>query len=985
MMDASIPPAQVQAEGAPAPGALAGLIAGFDWSTTPLGPMTAWPDSLKIALGIILRADLPMILLWGRHGVCIYNDAYAVFAGARHPALLGSKVLEGWPEVAALNQRVLESCLAGRSVSLREEHMVLHRNGFAEDVWLDLDYSPVAGADGIPAGVLAIVIETTARVLSEWRQRETETQLALALDAADLGIWSRDLRNNALIWSENCKRMFGLAPDHPVVLQDFLRIIHPADRDHAVASLARACDPAHRTLYDVEYRTVADDGTIRWIAARGRAVFGEDGTALRANGTMLDITARKNAELRQACLVELGDRLRRLETTPEIKAACSEILGRTLAVTRAGYSVITPEATSFLEADWTDGSAPSIAGPRLFGALGDTFTSHLRAGRPLAIADVRTAPETAQFAAAWENIGIRAVINVPLLEDGTLVAIVFVHTKTPRRWTGDEIRLVQDAADRTWEACGRAQATQALRELNERLEQEIAFRTAQRDRMWKLSSDVMLVSSLDAVIESVNPAWKTMFGWSEHDLIGRNFIDLTHPEDRPATRAEVANLRRGIPTQKFENRYRRRDGSYLWLSWRAVPDENCIHAVGRDITAEREQAAALQAAEEALRQAQKMEAVGQLTGGIAHDFNNLLQGIVGALEMIDKRINQNRIDEIHKFAAAATASANRAVALTHRLLAFSRRQPLNPKPVAANPLVASMEDLLHRTMGERITIRLALAEDLWPTLCDPNQLESAILNLAINARDAMPDGGTLVLETANVVIDAAYASRTPDLTPGDYICLAVSDTGTGMPPSVIEQAFDPFFTTKPIGQGTGLGLSMIYGFAKQSEGHAKIYSELGHGTTIKILLPRCIAEQGADCDPEPMPAPPRAGAGETVLVVEDEAVVRGLVIDVLDELGFHALEAADGPAGLDIIRGKKRIDLLVTDIGLPGLNGRQLADAARVIRPGLKVLFMTGYAENAAQAQGFLEPGMAMVTKPFPIDLLATRIRGMIEQALPNQ
>jgi PAS domain S-box-containing protein len=497
--------------------------------------------------------------------------------------------------------------------------------------------------------------------------------------------------------------------------------------------------------------------------------------------------------------------------------------------------------------------------------------------------------------------------------------------------------------------------------------------------MWKLSSDVMLVAGLDAVIQSVNPAWRAVFGWAEQDMVGRNFIDLTHPEDRAATRAEVDRLRRGIPTQKFENRYRRRDGSYLWLSWRAVPDENAIHAVGRDITAEREQASALQAAEEALRQAQKMEAVGQLTGGIAHDFNNLLQGIVGALEMIDKRIAQSRQDEVEKFVAAARTSANRAVALTHRLLAFSRRQPLDPKPVDANPLVASMEDLLHRTMGERIAIRLDLAPDLWPTLCDPNQLESAILNLAINARDAMPDGGTLVLETTNIVLDAAYTARNPDLKPGDYICLAVSDTGTGMPASVVEQAFEPFFTTKPIGQGTGLGLSMIYGFTRQSEGHAKIYSELGVGTTIKLFLPRCTLADDAAAEPAAAADLPRAGAGETVLVVEDEAVVRGLVVEVLDELGYHALEAADGPAGLEILRTKKRIDLLVTDIGLPGLTGRQLADAARVTRPALKILFMTGYAETAAMSQGFLEPGMAIVTKPFPIDVLANKIRSMIE------
>jgi PAS domain S-box-containing protein len=961
-------------------GGMAELIAAFDWASTPLGAAIDWTPALRTTVGIILRSNLPMIVLWGQDGICIYNDAYAIFAAGRHPSLLGSRVLEGWPEVASFNQRVLQTCLAGETLSMREEPLVLRRKGYPENVWLDLDYSPIPDETGAPAGVLAVVTDVTTRVLSEWRQREAETQLALAIEAADLGTFDRDLVNDTINWSPRCKALFGLPPDHPVTQEDFAQGLHPADRARVLTALANSRDPDLRAVYDVEYRVIgANDGVLRWIAAKGKAVFGEDGTALRASGTMIDITARKNAELRQNCLVELGDRLRRLDTTRDIKIACSEILGRALGATRAGYSVVNSDDTAFIEADWVSGDYPSLAGPRLFGVLGDRFTGPLRAGRPLAIADVRTAPETAPAAAAFENINIRAVINVPLLENGRLAAIVYVHTTTPRRWTADEIRLVQDVADRTWEACVRAQAGQALRDLNERLEQEVADRTAQRDRMWKLSTDVMLVASHGTIIESVNPAWKTVFGWSEADLVGRSFIDLTHPDDRAATRAEVARLAAGQPTMKFENRYRRRDGSYLWLSWRAVPDDKSIHAVGRDITAEREQAQALQAAEEALRQAQKMEAVGQLTGGIAHDFNNLLQGINGALEMIGKRIAQGRTEDLEKFVTAASTSANRAVALTHRLLAFSRRQPLDPKPVQVNPLVASMEDLLRRTMGERIAIVLNLADDLAPTLCDPNQLESAILNLAINARDAMPDGGQLLLETANIRLDAAYAARNPDVVPGDYVCLAVSDTGTGMPASVIEQAFDPFFTTKPIGQGTGLGLSMIYGFTKQSEGHAKIYSELGAGSTIKLFLPRCMDAAEAEAGPAEAAPLPRAEAGETVLVVEDEAVVRGLVVEVLDELGYHALEAADGPAGLEILRGKKRVDLLVTDIGLPGLNGRQLADAARLTRPHLKILFMTGYAENAALAHGFLEPGMEMITKPFPIETLANKIRTMIE------
>jgi CheY-like chemotaxis protein len=294
-----------------------------------------------------------------------------------------------------------------------------------------------------------------------------------------------------------------------------------------------------------------------------------------------------------------------------------------------------------------------------------------------------------------------------------------------------------------------------------------------------------------------------------------------------------------------------------------------------------------------------------------------------------------------------------------------------------------MENLLHRTIGELITLHFDLADDLWPTLCDPNQLDSAILNLAINARDAMPAGGQLTIRTHNVHLDPVEAAKLGVARPGDYVCVCVADTGAGMSADVMARAFDPFFTTKPIGQGTGLGLSMIYGFMQQTGGHAHIESALGEGTTVRLYLPRC-AQAEADDETLPPNAPAyRAEAGDTVLVLEDEIIVRGIVVEVLEDLGYHAIEAADGPAGLEILRSTRRIDLLVTDIGLPGLNGRQVAEAARLLRPELKILFMTGYAETAAMADGFLAPGMEMITKPFAIDSLATRIKSIIESAVP--
>ena len=511
------------------------------------------------------------------------------------------------------------------------------------------------------------------------------------------------------------------------------------------------------------------------------------------------------------------------------------------------------------------------------------------------------------------------------------------------------------------------------------LERLVAERTADRNALWQLSRDLMLRCTFDGIVTAVNPAWTEMLGWREDELIGRNLFDLVHPEDAERSREAARDLARGVSHARFDNRYRGRDGAYRWIAWSTRPSETLINAVGRDITAERERAEALARTEEALRQAQKMEAVGQLTGGLAHDFNNMLAGIVGSLEMMQTRLLQGRTGDLDRYIGAAQGAAKRAAALTHRLLAFSRRQTLDPKPTDVNRLVAGMEELVRRTVGPSIAVEVVAAGGLWPTLVDPSQLENALLNLCINARDAMPGGGRIVIETCNRWLDPRAAAER-GVEPGQYVSLCVSDNGTGMAPAIVAKAFDPFFTTKPLGEGTGLGLSMIYGFVRQSGGQARIYSEVGQGTMVCLYLPRHL---GAADEPEealPQPEAPQARAGETVLVVDDEPTVRMLVAEVLGDLGYAALEAADGPSGLRILQSEARIDLLVTDVGLPGgMNGRQMADAGRIGRPDLKVLFITGYAENAVLNHGHLAPGTQVLTKPFALDTLASRIRSLIE------
>jgi PAS domain S-box-containing protein len=393
----------------------------------------------------------------------------------------------------------------------------------------------------------------------------------------------------------------------------------------------------------------------------------------------------------------------------------------------------------------------------------------------------------------------------------------------------------------------------------------------------------------------------------------------------------------------------------------------------RIATALREQALA----EESLRQSQKMEAIGQLTGGIAHDFNNLLAGMSGSLEMLQVRLAAGKTGEAGRYIDAAQAGIKRAAALTHRLLAFSRRQALDPKRTNVNALVTGMSDLIHRTMGPSVQIEVVGAVSLWDTRVDDSQLENALLNLCINARDAMPDGGRLTIETANKWIDDR-AARERDMIPGQYVQLCVSDTGCGMTSDVVEHAFDPFFTTKPLGEGTGLGLSMIHGFARQSGGQVRIYSEVGKGTTMCVYLPRDTSEGVEESNALTVEVP-GGGQGEIILVVDDEPTLRLVIAEMLQDAGYRAVVASDGKSAMRILDSQTRVDLLITDVGLPGgMNGRQVCDAARITRPALKVLFITGYAENAAIGEGRLLPGMSVLTKPFPMRSMIEKVRQML-------
>jgi signal transduction histidine kinase/CheY-like chemotaxis protein len=593
---------------------------------------------------------------------------------------------------------------------------------------------------------------------------------------------------------------------------------------------------------------------------------------------------------------------------------------------------------------------------------------------------------------AYFNYSLSALCD----EDGSVAAVLNITPETTDRVLVER-RLAEEQA-------ALAKSEELARLNVERVQLALAAGAIIGTWLWDPIADRFTVDDAFASNFGLDPALR------EEGITLEQVIAAVHPDDQAGLAAAIneATVRGGQYAHQY--RTRRADGRYYWLEANGrvdkAPDGTAISFPGVLIDIEQRRAdeaerirvteelrrlnetleqriaaatADLMQTEEALRQSQKMEAVGQLTGGLAHDFNNLLAGISGSLELMQTRMQQGRFTDVERYMAAAQGAAKRAAALTHRLLAFSRRQTLDPKPTNVNRLVSDMQELVQRTVGPGIAVEVVGASGLWPVLVDPSQLENSLLNLCINARDAMPDGGRITVETANKWMDER-AAKMHDMPEGQYLSLCVTDTGTGISPDLIARVFEPFYTTKPIGEGTGLGLSMIYGFAKQSGGQVRIYSEVGKGTTVCIYLPRHygpIEEERPSTGSQPLP---RSEQGETVLVVDDEPTVRMLITDILEELGFTAIEAGDSVAGLKVLQSDVRIDLLVTDVGLPGgMNGRQMADAARVSRPDLKVLFITGYAENAAVGNGQLAPGMAVLTKPFPMETMAARILSMIE------
>jgi PAS domain S-box-containing protein len=917
------------------------LIREFQWEKTALGPASGWPAHIKTLTSVALSSDLAMVMLWGPSGVMIYNDAYAEFAGGRHPQLLGSDVLLGWPEVADFNRHVLDTVLVnGKTLAYRDQHLVLARSGVPEDVFLNLDYSPVLDDAGKPAGVLAIVRETTDRI-------HTEQRLRIAQQAGHVGTFEWYPESGKLDVSEEYRRIWGLSPDVPVTADLLVGLLHPEDRAIAGPSKLGMANP----LEYAEYRRV-DPLTkkIHWIARRGEVVSTPGIQARRFVGIAYDITDIKEAK----------------------------------------------HQTEVSEAKWRGLFEQMQEGFFVGEAIRDP------AGRMVdfRFAELNPAFEKQTGIAAASAAGRSVRETIPGIQDDLIATYARVVE------TGEPVQFelhVPALADRWFEVRARRSGPERFAVLflditARKIAEETVRASETRFRLLAQSMpNHVWTAKIDGQLDWFNDRVYAYGNSAPGSLDGDGWAVLVHPDDIGGAAAAWAGaLERGEPYET-EFRLRRFDGAYRWHIARAVPIRDasgkidCWIGTNTDIEDQKaaesrlsvlaetleqrveERTAELNKTQDALRQSQKMEAIGNLTGGVAHDFNNLLQVISGNLQLLAKDVAGN--DRAERRVSNALAGVSRGGKLASQLLAFGRRAALEPKVVNIGRFVSGVDDILRRAIGEGIEIETMISGGLWNTFIDPAQIENALLNLAINARDAMDGNGKLTIEAGNAFLDDAYV-RDHGIQAGQYVMLAVTDTGSGMSPEVMAHAFEPFFSTKPEGKGTGLGLSMVYGFVKQSGGHVKIYSEVGTGTTIKLYLPR--ADQREDVLVSPDSAPITGGA-ETILVAEDDAEVRSTVVETLRDLGYRVLTANDAASALTVIESGVPIDLLFTDVVMPGtLKSPELARKARERLPGVAVLFTSGYTENAIVHGGRLDLGVELLSKPYSREMLARKVRQVI-------
>jgi PAS domain S-box-containing protein len=956
-------------------GAAGDLVRAFDWSATDLGPMAIWPAGLRAGVELALNSPLAMVLLWGPRHVMLYNDAYAVFAGARHPGSLGSQVERSWPELWEWNRHVLGAGLRGEVQSYAEQPMTVQRNGATEDIWLDLFYAPVRDDGGAVGGVLCTVIDVTQRVRGaqalarDSSERERQAQV------------TREANRRLSAESDLLRALFEQAPSFMAVLRGpdhvfelanapFMRVTGECQLlgRPAAEALPELVEDGYIALLDEVFRSgkpyvgkqvqtefpLRGDGPTRtrFVDFVYQPIKGVDGGV---SGILIDgqdVTERMESEERLRLSQQAGG-IGSFEWFPD-----------------TGRMLVSPT----YRAMWGLGEQQEVDAAYLTGLVLEDDRAEVGAAK----LGIRENPlEYVEFRIRRaDNGALRWIARQGEVLDGPQPG--------QRRYVGVAFDITE-----------RKLIEQALHASQHRLA-----------AIFGQAAVGLCELGLDGRFQRVNGALCAMLGRSADELLGLNMNEIIHPDDR-ATNAAL--LRRLIDTGlsvSSEKRYLTPDGGYVWVSSNVsgLVDENgrmqALIAVKTDITERRrieeklrelnetlEQRVAEEVierakAEAALLQSQKMEAVGQLTGGIAHDFNNVLQIISGNLHlMLPHAGNEGRARQRLETALAAV---ERGAKLSSQLLSFARRQPLQPVVADLGRLVRNMDELLRRALGEAIELQTVVGGGLWNTQVDPAQLENVILNLAINARDAMKGAGRLTIEMGNAVLDEQYVQGLVDVPAGPYVMLSVTDTGSGMDEAVLQRAFEPFFTTKPEGEGTGLGLSMAYGFVKQSRGHIRIYSEVGQGTSVRIYLPRSLAAV-SEADAAALSGAV-AGGDETILVVEDDGGVRSTVVDMLSALGYRVLMAEDGESALRLLERETGIDLLFTDVVMPGpVRSTEMARQAQELHPEIAVLFTSGYPQDAIVHGGRLDDGVELLSKPYRRDELARKLRHVLANRAQRQ
>lgn len=833
--------------------------------------------------------------------------------------------------------------------------------------------------------VAVLFSDVTERRMKEADLHESEERLR----AANATLRASQVRLETLIrtsseamyamsadWSEMREMSGGgFLADAATVKRNWMDEYIPVDDRPAVrAAIAEAIRT--KTPFHLEHRICLADGSIGWTNSQAAPILDQNGAITDWIGAATDTTEQHRAaeefaraEKLRFGLGELSERLRLVEEVGAMQIAAAEIIGRAVDASRVGYGTVSDDGETFtVSNDWTATGFPTLAGVYTLDKYGQ-YADNLRRGEIVVIEDVTSDSRTVPDAAPLQAVSVGSLINYPVVERDRTVAILYVNDPDPRHWRQDEIAFVREAGDRLRQATERRCAELELRKLNLDLEVEVAARTAELDRFWRLARDPFLVSDAEGRWVEASPAWSQILGWTPAELIGRTSEWMEHPDDRSRTRNEVRSITAGEITQRFENRFRDRDGDYHRFSWTAVAsDDNRIYAVARDVTEERQQSEALAKAEDRLRQSQKLEAIGQLTGGVAHDFNNLLTVIRGSVDLL--RRENMAPERRQRYLDAIGDTADRAAKLTGQLLAFSRRQTLEPEVFEVGQRLDAIADMLDSITGSRTSVRIEPLETACRVRADVSQFETALVNLAVNARDAMDGDGTITIRLrCNVTMPPirGHGGGT-----GDFVAVSLSDTGIGISSEDIERIFEPFFTTKDVGKGTGLGLSQVFGFAKQSGGDVDVESVPGDGSTFTLYLPQ--VEEAADpVERSIVPAHSVDGQGHCVLVVEDNISVGQFATQLLDDLGYRTAWVTSAEEAIERLgTDGDGFDIVFSDIVMPGMGGIELARRLSRDLPDLPIILASGYSHVLAQ-EGV--EGMELLRKPYSATQLSTALQ----------